>query len=208
MSLILKKTFSQDILIALWEISEKENFLYSLIEKNLSNIEKKTFFEIKNPSRKCEWLAVRCLLQEILLNYSPIFYSETGKPNLNDYFISISHSKNIVGVILHKKNIVGIDIQVETERILNVAPKFLSQKEISFATENQKISIFTIFWCAKETIFKIFEKGNVNFINDIEILPFEMAEEGTLNVIFHKTNQIFELQYFSFKNFKIVFGIL
>lgn len=72
--------------------------------------------------RKLEWLSVRVLLYSMLQEDKEIGYSSEGKPHLTDNssFISISHTKGYVAVILSSVAPVGIDIEQYGQRVKRV----------------------------------------------------------------------------------------
>jgi hypothetical protein len=88
-------------------------------------------FKNSPPNRRdIERFATYLLLKEVHLE-DQIQYNELGKPQLKDgRFISISHDKNFVGIILHE-NEVGLDIQTVEERIHRIAHKFCNENESS-----------------------------------------------------------------------------
>jgi phosphopantetheinyl transferase len=131
----------------LWNLTESNDSWIQLAEANA--------YSFKNfpPNRRdIERFATFLLLKEIDLE-EQIQYNEFGKPLLKDgRFISISHDKNFVGIILHESE-VGLDIQTAEERIHRIASKFCNQTEITqfLSTEER-----TAIWCTKEAIFKFF----------------------------------------------------
>lgn len=131
----------------LWNLTEGIGSWVHLAESN--------GYSFKNfpPNRRdIERFATFLLLKEIQLE-GQIQYNDLGKPLLKDgRFISISHDKNFVGIILHESE-VGLDIQTAEERIHRIASKFCNQTEITqfLSTEER-----TAIWCTKEAIFKFF----------------------------------------------------
>ena len=131
----------------LWNLTESIESWVHLAESN--------GYSFKNfpPNRRhIERFATFLLLKEIQLE-GQIQYNDLGKPLLKDgRFISISHDKNFVGIILHESE-VGLDIQTAEERIHRIASKFCNQTEITqfLSTEER-----TAIWCTKEAIFKFF----------------------------------------------------
>jgi phosphopantetheinyl transferase len=153
----------------LWNLNESNDSWIQLAEANT--------YSFKNfpPNRRdIERFATFLLLKEIDLE-EQIQYNEFGKPLLKDgRFISISHDKNFVGIILHESE-VGLDIQTAEERIHRIASKFCNQTEITqfLSTEER-----TAIWCTKEAIFKFFGTD----------VPF--AESITVNAINWDSEQI------------------
>ena len=98
----ISNTTTQNCTIAIWEITET---LEELLQ--LSNTISTADFNTEK--RKKEWLASRLLLNDINPNYS-ISYNAFGAPELNNgSFISISHSKGLVAIIISQRQ-VGLDI--------------------------------------------------------------------------------------------------
>ena len=101
---VIRNTTVKNCIIAIWEITET---LEELLK--LSHLISTADFNTEK--RKKEWLASRLLLNEINPNYS-ISYNAFGAPELNNSsYISISHSKELVAIIISKQQ-VGIELQV------------------------------------------------------------------------------------------------
>lgn len=127
-----------------------------------------------NPAnrRDVERFATYLLLKEEHLE-DQIQYNEFGKPQLKDgRFISISHDKNFVGILVHE-NEVGLDIQTVEERIHRIANKFCNEKELAqfHSTEER-----TAIWCAKEAIFKFFGT-DVPFAESLTVTAINWSSE-------------------------------
>ena len=161
-----------NIKIGLWKIEESLEELLQLTEKisiSNCNIEK----------RKKEFLISRLLLHNMSPNTN-ITYNKFGAPELdNSQNISISHSKGLVAILLGNKK-VGLDIEEISEKALRVSSKFVSKN--TFKNLNKEKA--TLIWCCKEAIFKWHQKGDVDFINDIIIHPFSIAEKGEIKALF------------------------
>lgn len=133
---------------------------------------------VHNPSnaRYRERAATRVLLHQLLPEYKGIIsYAPNGQPLLqNGYYISISHSSNCVAIALHPNCPVGIDIETIRPKIKHIAPRFLSEKEIShlqqFANhEAQLLHHYTVYWCAKEALYKWHGLGKLDFRKHLHI---------------------------------------
>ena len=61
----------------------------------------------------------------------------------------------------------------------------------------------TLIWCAKEAIYKWYQKGNINFIKDIKLHNFKIKKKGILKANF-KTEQIL-LNYQKINNHYLVY---
>ena len=179
---IIRNTTVQNCIIAIWEITETLEELLQLfhvISTANFNAEK----------RKKEWIASRLLLNEINPNYS-ISYNAFGAPELNNNsYISISHSKGLVAIIISQQQ-VGIDIEEISEKALRVSSKFVSINNLKALTAEKA----TLIWCCKEAVFKWHQKGKVDFIADIKLHPFESMERGEITAEFRNTQLILSYQ--------------
>lgn len=207
MGLILKKYVSNRCLLGLWEITESFDELYSKL--NLTRKEQDLVISFKSNNRKVEWLSVRVLLKELIGDKYAIVYGENRKPYISDdsYNISISHSYKITSILLSPDRHVGIDLENMSHDINKVASKFINSKEVisKRSPETEKYHLY-IHWCAKETLYKICDKQEINFKENLYIHPFELNEKGILKG--HVNNQYidkeFELHYFRHENYIIV----
>jgi phosphopantetheinyl transferase len=179
---VISNTTTQNCIIAIWKITET---LEELLQ--LSNTISDADFNTEK--RKKEWIASRLLLNEINPNYS-ISYNVFGAPELsNSSFISISHSKGLVAIIISKEQ-VGIDIEEISEKALRVSSKFISTNKLKALTAEKA----TLIWCCKEAVFKWHQKGEVDFIADIKLHPFESMEKGEIRAEFRNTQLILNYQ--------------
>ena len=97
---------------------------------NLTELEKERFFTFKHIQRKREFVATRVLRHQVF-GFEHIHYDEVGAPYINqEGYISISHTKNLVGFALCKKFKIGFDLEHIQNKITNIKHKFLSEKEI------------------------------------------------------------------------------
>lgn len=120
--------------------------------------------------KKCEYAAVRCLLQFVAFqehfSYVPIQKNENGKPFLPalPLEISISHAFPFVAVALASKSL-GIDIEKKQEKIRRVAQRVFSEKELTFAKNN--LDYLTQLWTAKEALYKAYSGKGIAFKENI-----------------------------------------
>lgn len=162
---------------AVWHITESEEQLSSGIVGSVPS-------EIINEKKKLEWLASRQLILTLCnhlgLRFFGIRKDDFGKPFLEKYphHVSLSHSFPFVAAQIDYDRPVGIDLEQPREKLLNIAPRIMSPEELSDAGTN--IVKHCIFWCAKETMFKIHGEGGLHFSNQLNIEPFLLQEEGNL----------------------------
>ena len=179
---ILSITEENNCIIAIWEITETlEELLQLSYVISIANF--------NTEKRKKEWLASRLLLNKINPNYS-ISYNAFGAPELNNNsYISISHSKGLVAIIISQQQ-VGIDIEEISEKALRVSTKFVSTNNLKALTAEKA----TLIWCCKEAIYKWHQKGQVDFVTDIKLHPFKSLEKGEITAKFRDTQLILHYQ--------------
>ncbi|MEO8867202.1 MAG: 4'-phosphopantetheinyl transferase superfamily protein [Bacteroidia bacterium] len=138
-----------------------------------------------------------------------ILYKESGKPYLlSEVSISISHSYDWLVILFSSKgNHIGIDIEKVRDKILNIKEKFLSKEELTHL-QDAPPEKYTIYWSAKEAIYKALDLEGLNFSEQIFIEDFSYAQAGDkLNVQVSnansKKNHI--LQYLILKNYVLVY---
>lgn len=186
MPLILRESIENEGEIALWRVDETPDELISALRKAGIYADLPFF---RNPGRLSEWLATRVLLS-VLNVKQRIVYDENGKPHLEgeNIFLSVSHSRNLIGVVLHKHHAVGIDVEHTGDRIFRVAHKFVNEHENQWLSEAYRMEQLYIIWGAKECAFKIYGLGNVDFKDHLFVSAFEMSPKGTTTVRFKKDN--------------------
>jgi 4'-phosphopantetheinyl transferase EntD len=208
MSLIIDKQVNNHSRMGIWEIQEAYDELFSML--NLNQEEVKTLENFKNHRRKLEWMSVRVLLNKLTDKNNTIVYNGNRKPFLEDnsHNISISHSYHYAAVLISEKRHAGIDIEIMQPKITHIARKFINQNEYKNIDKAKEIYHLYIHWCAKEAIYKMFDKKDISFKKNITIEPFHPAEEGKLKGKVQTTeiNEKVDLNYFHINNYSIVWG--
>lgn len=184
MPLILRQSIENEGEIALWRVDETPEELIAALRKAGIYADLPFF---RNQGRLSEWLATRVLLS-VLNVKQRIVYDENGKPHLEgeNIFLSVSHSHNLIGVVLNKHHAVGIDVEHTGERIFRVAHKFVNEFENQWLSDAYKMEQLYIIWGAKECAFKIYGLGEVDFKDHLFVAPFEMSPKGNTTVRFKK----------------------
>ncbi|MEE2700250.1 MAG: 4'-phosphopantetheinyl transferase superfamily protein [Bacteroidota bacterium] len=180
--IIIKKYTDNNCKIAVWNMCESLDELLQLDKQH-------DLLALKTEKRKKEFLASRLLLNELAPNQQ-ITYNKYGAPELeNGKFISISHSKNLVAIIVGNQK-VGLDIEQISEKALRTASKFILEAQQQNITAEKA----TLIWCSKEAIFKWYQKGGVDFKDDIHLDSFVLSEKGKINANFKKQSLILNYQ--------------
>lgn len=207
MGIILKKKLEDGSMLGMWEITEDINVLLNQVK--LSGTELERFDGFLSHARKLEFLSVRALLAKMLNPDVKIAYNGNWKPYLDDgsHNISISHSKNLTSILLNKTKRVGIDLEYMSHRIRKIAHKFINDNEsINKNDLTEKYHLY-IHWCAKEALYKICDKKDINFKLNLFIKPFQLNNEGVIKgtVDSERINEEFDLNYFKYDNYIIVY---
>jgi len=178
----LKSEFETEILVGKISNDYLPDFMELLPE--LSENEIKTLNSFKSEKRKSEWISVRMLVKFFFNTYREIKYTTFGKPFFDSNFnISISHTSGFVAIIISKNNEIGIDIEKIDNKILKIAEKFIFKKELDSFPISLKKEMIYLNWNCKETLFKIYEKGKLDFKTNLIVQIDDIKEFGKINSI-------------------------
>ena len=206
MGIIYNKQYNDDVTLAIWKITEDYDYFMSLVK--LEDDELERLHSFRNHRRKLEFLSVRAILQNVLSKDEKIVYGPERKPYLysNSHNISISHSKNFTAILMSKKKRVGLDLEFMTTKILRIADKFLRPEELEHIEKDQELYHLYLHWCAKEALYKICDKVDINFVTNLNIDSFKPKKEGLMIGAVNNSymNEKFTLNYFTLKNYSIV----
>jgi phosphopantetheinyl transferase len=209
MPVILKFEIPEGQCTAVWKITES---LEELLKRTkLTDEEKATLANYKNELRKCEWVAVRTLLQELRPLGPVIKYQQNGRPYLTDNSeeISISHSGQYIAISLGPEKNIGVDIEHIHPKIKKIAERFVNEKEKAFIKEDTLVEQLCILWCAKEVLYKTHPEGMLSFKNNLLVSPFILAENGEMEGTIIKDNHkwIHKLAYKRLNDYMLVYTI-
>jgi len=157
-----------------WKIEETKEDLKEQVE--LDPAEEDQYASFKSEVRKKQWLSYRILLKEMLSPDPPFLeYDANGKPRLRNsgLFLSISHSGDYSAVITSKTCPVGIDIERLKDRIYRIKDKFLTVEEDQKIGETNRLEKLYVAWGAKEALYKIYGRPEVDFQRDLFIDSFD-----------------------------------
>lgn len=182
MPLFYQQHINHHTQLAIWKIEEGEDFFLQKVapQRGISNLHK-----------RLQHLAARYLLCFLYDDFAinSVDVTATGKPFLpdNKYRFSISHSKNYAAVIVSKEKNVAIDIEMLDNKVEKILHKFLSEGE------NQKMlktidnkafhNLPTLLWSTKETMFKFYAKGNVDFKTMLKVDIDSLNEQSVKALI-------------------------
>ena len=210
MGLYLKKKLDNEAEIGVWQVTETEEELKELSSTPSDEMEEISF--IRSESLRKQRLAVRALLNTMFDDKVYLSHHDNGKPYLenNPINISITHTEKYVAVILHEENDCGIDVESLDRDFSAVEKKALSEDEIEDLEDEKRNEQLAIYWCAKEAIFKLLSRYNVNFAEQIEVERFRVRGEGELEATFIDKNddeEEFDLEYMTFDRHVLVWVV-
>lgn len=177
---------------AVWQITETETELSALSFETCPA-------EIGHQVKRLEFLAARVLLQKVSgmqgISFQGIHKNAHGKPFLSGAAcpISLTHSYPFVAAQLHPRDPVGIDLEQPKEKLLRVAPRFLSHQELADAGKD--LTKLCVYWCAKEALYKLRGTPGLNFASDLHIVPFVQKPAGLLSATI-QTNPAYQVKLY------------
>lgn len=208
MGMVIDKQINADCKLGVWQITEGYSELFSWIDLDPKDYE--TLLAFKNQKRKLEWLSVRVLLNTLTNKQNKILYNGNNRPYLSDksYNISISHSDRYATVLICRKKHVGIDIEKMNPKIGYIASKFLKNEELRHIDRSLEIYHLYLHWCAKEALYKLYDRKKMSLKQNISIEPFVPNYRGTLfgRVHYEEIHERLELNYFCVDNYSVVWG--
>lgn len=158
------KNISKLSKLGIWHITETKKDLIQ--QATLLKIDLSKTPQTKSESRVKQWLSTRILLTHFFKD-TTITYDDLGKPYLtNNWNISISHSGDYVAINLNSEQNCGIDIEKITPKVERIKHKFLSSSDLKAITTIENL---TIYWGAKEALYKYYGKREVLFIENLFI---------------------------------------
>jgi phosphopantetheinyl transferase len=165
-----------DSVLAVWRCDESLEELTAAIPFPQSVLSEAERFRAQH--RREEWLAVRALFYTVMGRYVPIRYESSGKPCLEEGYISISHTKGYVAVAYSRSREVAVDIEQYGERVVRVAPRFMNPAEDG----GGDVWSLLLHWSAKETVYKLVGDSAVDFAHSIIVRPFRVGDAGVMSV--------------------------
>lgn len=182
MALLFINEIDKDVRLGVWKMEENLNY------EQFASLPFYDRLMSLSENRRKETASVYSLLFAMTGNRNLVIGHEpSGKPYVEGYKIGISHTKGFVSVILSMSCDVAVDIEYINTRVLRIAYRFLREDEkpnaFQFSKEKKEkgdkdvvhdVIPTLLFWCAKETIYKLYSDERLTFQN-IKIMD---AEQG------------------------------
>lgn len=199
MPLFYTHNINETTRLAVWYITEPEAFFRQI---------HLPVREISHPHKRLQHLAGRFLLR-LLDSEFPVnkIRLDGRRPYLpdNSWFFSISHCGDYAATILSSTEPVGIDVELATPKVQLLEKKYLGENEQQLVRDSEGrlplLKKLTSCWSAKESMFKWYARGGVDFRNDMSIEAYEPGEEegGRIKAIFRKeVNKDCDIQFHFF----------
>jgi len=196
MPLLANKIISPGTSLGMWEITENSDSLKWELQWGKDDI--KAYQSLNDPKRSMQWLSSRVLLRKMMntSEFINLQIDEFGKPYLKDskLKLSISHSENLVGVLISEHEC-GLDIEhMKPERIEKLCTKYMTENELDNCNMKEfRMEKLYLYWSAKEALYKLYGKRKIDFKQNLKIYPFEWHPGGVIRARIEKSNYLNEL---------------
>lgn len=211
MPIVWTEKIDQQGELAIWHITESADELYAKLQLNAD--EKKYYDSLQSGKRNMHWLGSRVLLRTLLKtnHYIDVQLDENNKPYLVNFpfEFSISHSNDFASVIVYEGKKVGIDIEKISDKILRIQNKFMSDNELAFISDDYRVEQLYVCWGIKESLFKLYGKGNLPFIEGIKIEPFDYVKDKIVMASINKNDfkQSYKMRFKKIEEYMLVWCV-
>lgn len=192
----------------IWKVTEPEGELSKDVE--LTEHCQSRMDGMKSVAHRRAFLSIRHLMAEAGYVDHDLYYDDFGKPHLKDgKFISITHSHNFTGIIISETDEVGIDIEMQRDKILNIAHKFTPIQEYkTLANSEALVRKLTIVWGAKESLYKIYAQQGLSFLRHINVIDFSFEDTRTVaEILYNGKKSHYEVEFLEFEGFTCVYAL-
>jgi phosphopantetheinyl transferase len=175
-------TLSSTSFLLIWKIEETLDVLYPQLHHLFLSDFHSCNFSSKERMRQsiAVRLALCCLLQKLNLPIVPLSKNAQGKPFLENskLHLSFSHTPYLAAATISTSFPIGIDIEIIRPKLGVVQEKVLTQNESKNA--HNSLEKLAIYWCAKETLYKLFGRQQICTFKHIFVEPFQLKTAGII----------------------------
>lgn len=205
MLVFFQQQINESTRLGVWKIEETEEFFRQNVPLHR---------DVTHPKKRLQHLAGRFLLQYLFPDfpYDQIQIADTRKPYLagERYQFSISHCGDYAAAIVSRTHRVGVDVEETKDKILRIKDKYLSPGEQKLfipdpATPDSRL--LTLLWSAKESVFKWYGAGEVDFRRDIRLSEMD-STLNTLRCDFGKSGSTLNIHYRMFDRLVLSWVVL
>ncbi|MEZ5028859.1 MAG: 4'-phosphopantetheinyl transferase superfamily protein [Ferruginibacter sp.] len=198
MPLVYQQNINATTKIGVWNITENEEFFLKKVPLKR---------EIHHWHKRLQHLAGRLLLKEMHPGFplSLIKIADTKKPYLENepYHFSISHCGNFAAVVVSTTHRVGVDVELLSQKIVRLQQKFMNEEELPVLYRQCPMPVMqslTLYWSVKESVFKWWSIGEVDFKKDIVLKSINgNPQQGIVECHFKNKYQL-EVYYIFISN--------
>lgn len=200
MPIVLHTKIDTETTLGLWKTDETLEELLRLCPSN----DRRQADRFTSESRRREWLAWHALLQELRPG-ARTRYDEQGGPLLEDGgCIGVSHTREYAAVILSGRPC-AVDIEQTDRNYSRVLDRYSAPREQRLGLTLPDPSLYpALFWCAKETLYKLKRMPGIDFLKDLHIEAVDPLTQ-TLETRFRDLPQ--RLDYRLYGTLCCVFGL-
>ena len=195
------------IRILIWDIQEtKEDLSF---QTALTPSSKNRLNSMKSEIHQRGFLSIRHLLKEVGYSDLDLYYDEFGKPFLKDgNHISITHSFRFSAIAISKKDPIGIDVEKQRDKIVKIGHKFTPVDAYkNIVDQHSLVRKLTVVWGAKESLYKIYGKKQLRFLEHIDIKDFELTTNKTTGMINDENfTSNHSIEFLEFEGFTCVYA--
>lgn len=170
MPLVRIDNIGDGVRLALWRMTEDVEDLPCPPGGDLSG----THSDVRRKERLVSYCMLRSLTGKdgLLITHLP-----SGKPVVDGFSISLSHTKGWAAMIISPKPMrLGVDIEYYSERVNKVADRFIRPDE-----QSDSLAYRLINWSAKESVYKALSSEDLHFF-EMRLKPFAASPRGEVVV--------------------------
>ena len=194
MPFIFKQKTDSGATVGVWKITETETELWEGLI--LPETDKNAILSLPLLKRRLERIACRKALSFLLKQSKiTIHYGKNGEPLTDGFYLSFSHSGEMVAVALSEQNPVGIDIEKIQDRIIALQSKFVAENELT-SEEMKNRQAITRMWTTKEAVYKLFSENSLDFKEQI------FATSDKANVFLQNKTHIVNLFHWQIEEYQ------
>ncbi|WP_303310487.1 4'-phosphopantetheinyl transferase superfamily protein [Hymenobacter sp. BT730] len=178
------ETVADQSLLGLWRLTESAEQLWPLLPQPAHY--QQHLPPGRDAARAQQWLGGRVLAHQLLAEFSfapsvVLLNDANGRPffpEQPELAVSLSHSGEWVAALLSTRGRVGTDVELVRSKAQQLAPRFLSETEQADAGDD--VVKHSLYWSAKETLYKLHSRRALVFKEHIQLDPFGLREAGVL----------------------------
>jgi 4'-phosphopantetheinyl transferase len=173
MPLVQHSFLAPGVQLGLWHITESTDELISQLYLNKEEFD--TLAGFKTQHRQKQWLSYRVLIRNLVKidTIYTIYYTISGKPYLihPPRNISVTHSGKYSATLISEDKRInpGIDLEKIDAKVMRVRSKYLNPVELIRASVNPSPQTYTMFWSAKEAVYKCYDNPEISLKENIHI---------------------------------------